>query len=101
MMKEMNVPVNLWAKAIAIAVHILNMSPTQALQKCTPYQALTGLKPSVTHLKVFGCVVFALMNPQQRKKLDSKSEKYLFIGYSGKSKAYRPLDPRTGRVVIS
>ena len=64
MMKEMNVPVNLWAEAIATAVHILNMSPTQALQKCTPYQALTGLKPSVTHLKVFGCVAFALVNPQ-------------------------------------
>ena len=41
------------------------------------------------------------MNPQQRKKLDSKSEKYLFIGYSGESKAYKLLDRRTGKVIIS
>ena len=39
MMKEMNVPVDLWAETVATAVHILNMSPTQALQNCTPYQA--------------------------------------------------------------
>ena len=101
MMKEMNVPVNLWVEAIATVVHILNRSPTQALQNCTPYQALTGLKPSVTHLKVFGCIAFALVNPHQRKKLDSKSEKYLFIGHSGESKAYKLLDPLTGKVIIS
>ena len=66
MMKEMDVPVNLWLEAVAIAVHILNISPTQALQNCTPYQALTRLKPSATHLKVFGYVAFGLVNPRQR-----------------------------------
>ena len=33
--------------------------------------------------------------------MDSKSEKYLFIGYSEESKDNRLLNPRTGRVIIS
>ena len=35
MMKGMNVPINLWAEAVATAIHILNVSPTQALQNRT------------------------------------------------------------------
>lgn len=34
------------------------------------------------------------------KKLDKKSQKYIFVGYSEKSKAYRLLDPVTHNISI-
>lgn len=41
----------------------------------TPYEAWTGRKPTVNHLKVFGSVAYVLINSQERKKLDDKSLK--------------------------
>ena len=40
-------------------------------------------------MRVFGCVAYAHILDQLRKKLDSKGEKCIFVGYSDESKAYR------------
>jgi hypothetical protein len=47
----------------------------------TPYEAWTGMKLSVSHLKVFGCSVYAHILKDERKKLDPKAEKYIYLGY--------------------
>jgi hypothetical protein len=41
------------------AVHIRNLSPTSALPNVVPYEAWTGRKPDVSHLRVFGSVAYA------------------------------------------
>ena len=41
------------------AVHLLNLSPTKALDGKKPYEAWHGRKPVVSHLYVFGCLTFA------------------------------------------
>ena len=38
---------------------------------------------------------------QQRKKLDDKAVKCIFVGYSAKSKGYRLYHPQTKRVLVS
>ena len=53
------------------------------------------------YFKIFGCIAYAFVKPQNREKFDEKGEKYLFIGYSDESKGYRLLDPRTNQLVIS
>ena len=47
---------------MAVVVHILNISPTKAARIITPYEAWFHTKPNVSHLKVFGCVAYALIN---------------------------------------
>ena len=39
--------------------------------------------------EIFGCVAYAHIPDQLRKKLDKKGEKCIFIGYSEDSKGYR------------
>ena len=56
---------------------------------------------SVTHMRVFGCVAYAHVLDQLRKKLDSKGEKCIFIGYSEESKAYRLYNPSTKKFIVS
>ena len=56
-----------------------------------PEEAWSGTKQVVTHKRVFGCVAYAHIPDQLRKKLDSKGEKYIFLGYSDESKAYKAL----------
>lgn len=45
----------------------------------TPYETWKGWKPTVSYLKVFGCVAYASVNSQVRQKLDENSQK-IFVG---------------------
>ena len=42
---------------------------------------------------MFGCVAYAHVPKEKRKKLDEKSVKCIFTRYSPKSKAYKLYDP--------
>ena len=53
----------------------------------------------MSHLRVFGCTTYALVN--LRVKLDDKSVKCVFVGYAPQSKAYRLYNPLTGKIIIS
>ncbi|KAG6506237.1 hypothetical protein ZIOFF_031559 [Zingiber officinale] len=58
-------------------------------------------KPVVNQLKVFGCVAYARVLPQNKEKFDEKGEKLIFIGYSDESKGYRLYNPKTNQLVLS
>lgn len=66
----------------------------------TPYEAWHSRKPSVSYIRIFGCIAYALVNYQFRHKLDEKSEKCTFIGYCTQSKAYRSYSPLSGKTMI-
>ena len=67
----------------------------------TPQEAWSGDKPSVSHLKFFGCIAYAQVHETKRKKLDDCGEKCIFIGYSEESKAYKLYNSLTNKVVVS
>ena len=90
-----------WLEAVMCATYILNRCPTKALQSITPYEAWHGKKPSIGHLRVFGCLAYALVPMQQRRKLDDKAVKCIFVGYSAESKGYRLYHPQSKRILIS
>lgn len=69
MLREMNLPINLWAETTAIIVTILNRSLTKAIKGKTQYEALKGEKPSVGHLRVFGCVGHVLVDSTASPKI--------------------------------
>jgi len=50
---------------------------------------------------VFGCIAYAMVHSQLRRKLDDKSEKCVFVGYSTQSKAYKLYNPVNGKVLVS
>ena len=97
MLQARKLPNQFWAEAVATSVYLLNISPTKAVMNRTPYEAWHGRKPSVSHLRIFGCVAYALKHPQVRQKLDEKSEKCIFIGYCTQSKAYKLYNPLVKR----
>ena len=72
MLKQKEIPDCFWVEAVAAAVHILHISPTKDVWNQTPYEAWNGNKPSVSHLRVFGCICYVLLITN-RHKLDKKS----------------------------
>ncbi|KAM1432499.1 hypothetical protein ACFX13_014859 [Malus domestica] len=53
MMLEKGILFEFWAEAVNTAAYILNRCPTKALHKKTPFEAYSGKKPGVKHLRVF------------------------------------------------
>ena len=50
--------------------------------------------------KSFGCVTYAHVPDELRKKLDNKGQKCIFVGYSEDTKAYKLYDHVTRKVII-
>jgi len=75
--------------------------PTLALVNKTPYEVWFGQKPSIAHLRVFGCEAFVHVPKEKRSKLDNKAEKCIFIGYKDGIKGYKLWNPVTRKVVYS
>ena len=71
-----------------MAVYILNRVPTKVVSK-TPFELFKGWKPSLQHIRVWGCLAeIRVYNPHERK-LDPRTICGYFIGYAEKSKGYR------------
>ena len=82
MMKSKGVPAQFWGEAVTTAVYVLNRAPTKSLEGVTPYEAWHGKKPSVEHLRVFGCVGHVTNNGPGVGKLSDRSVKMVFLGYA-------------------
>ncbi|CAL9004444.1 unnamed protein product, partial [Prunus brigantina] len=80
MMIEKKMPLEFWAEAVNTAVYVQNRCPTKALDKKTPFEAYSGRKPGVKHLKVFGSLCYAHVLTQQRQKLELASTRCIFLG---------------------
>jgi hypothetical protein len=48
-------------EAVMCANYVLNRCPTKALRVITPYEAWNGRKPMVSHMRIFGCLAYALV----------------------------------------
>jgi hypothetical protein len=71
----------LWVDVVDIARYLVNMSPSSTLVEMTPHEVCSGNNPSVVHLKVFGFDAFVHVPKEERRKLDKKAVKCIFIGY--------------------
>ena len=101
LLKSMQVPTNLWGEAVRHAVYLLNRLPTKVLGDCTPYQAWTGKRPQLEHLRVFGCIAHVKIVGSHLKKLDDRSQVMVYLGVEDGSKAHRFLDPACGKIRVS
>ena len=93
-------PKRLWAEAMATACYLRNITPSVDKTK-SPYEIWTGHRPSVEHLKVFGCVAYVHVDKKKRDKLELNAKRGIFVGYRKTTKQFRILDPKTGAITES
>jgi len=97
--QESGLPFSLWGEAVITACYLRNRSPVRG-QDATPLELFTGQKPDVGHLRVFGCVAYALTPFQRREhKLGPVSSKGYMVGYTATTANYRVYLPESGTVV--
>jgi hypothetical protein len=100
-MADKNMPHHYWVEAIAIAVYIMNRTPTTTVHGMTPKEKYSNRKPDLFHLKVFRCIAHVHVPDELRTKLDLKAKKCVFIGYSLEQKGYICYNPITCKMRVS
>ncbi|GAU33542.1 hypothetical protein TSUD_143350 [Trifolium subterraneum] len=98
---EKGIPKTFWAEAVNTSVYLLNLLPTKVLKGKTPFEAWYERKPSVEHLRIFGCVCYLHVPNVKRDKLETKSVVGIFLGYSSNSKGYRIYNLETKKILVS
>nr|GFA70386.1 retrovirus-related Pol polyprotein from transposon TNT 1-94 [Tanacetum cinerariifolium] len=81
--------------------YLLNQCPSKSLDNKTPQEAWNGMKPTVSHLRIFRSITYVHVLSQRRSKLDDRSKKHVFVGYDKQSKGYKLYNPVTRKVVVS
>ena len=99
MMSRCNLPDFLWGDALKTALYILNRVPSKSVPK-TPFELWTGRKPSLNHLRVWGCPAEVKIYNPFETKLDPKTSRCFFIGYPDRAKGYRFYCPGRGNKIV-
>jgi hypothetical protein len=86
-------------EAVDTIKYLVNMSPSSALVEMNPHEVWSGKKPSISHLKFFGCDAFLDVPKEKRRKLIKKAVKCIFIGYKEGMKGYKLWDHASRKTV--
>ena len=78
MLEQSGLSSKYWEYALDHTAYIKNRITSSALN-CTPYEALTGKKPTLKYVRVFGCAAFVL-NPDPKSKVHAKALPGIFLG---------------------
>jgi hypothetical protein len=98
---DKNMPGRFWAEAMYTAGYLINRIPAQGLEYVSPYEKITGTKPDVSYLKVFGCVCYVFVPGHLRHKMEKKAIRCVFVGYDKERKGWRCCNPNTGKIYVS
>jgi hypothetical protein len=86
---------------VNVVVYVLNRCSMKSVDGMTSFEGWHGRKPTVHHLRTFGCTVYVRNTMPHLKKLEDRGREMIFVGYESSSKAYRAYDPITKRVHVT
>jgi hypothetical protein len=99
MLHAKNFKKSLWVEAVMNAAYTRNRCPSRALPSITSEETWSGRKPCISHMRVFGCIAYAMVPDEKRGKLDAKGTKCLFLGYCEGTKAYRLMCVQSKKII--
>ena len=76
------------------AVYLINRLPSPLLSNKCPFELLYHRPPSLDHLKVFGCLCYAIV-VHPIHKFASRAKRCIFVGYPTGQKGYKLYDIET------
>jgi hypothetical protein len=100
MLDEHRTPRRFWANAICTACYISNRIFLRSILHLTPFKLCFGRKPSVSHLRPFGCKCF-ILKCGNLHKFESHSFYGILLEYTPHGRSYRVYNFKTNTIVES
>ena len=89
-------PLSAWGHALLHACNLIRLRPIGD-HDFSPLQIVSGSQPNISHLRVFGCVVYVPIPPKQRSKMGPHCRLGIYVGYLSASIIHY-LEPLTGNL---
>ena len=101
-----HVPKRFWGEALLTATYLINRLPTKILDSKSPMEVLSSFYPHLDPTnklqpRIFGCVSFVHVHSNERRKLDPRAVKCVFLGYSTTQKGYKCFHPLSKKFYVS
>jgi len=90
-----------WGEAAMTANYVLNRTATVANEGRSPFELLTGEKPKLSHVQIFGSPAFVYVHAEKRNKLDNRGVKVIYLGPCEHSSASRFIIPGRRNIIIT
>jgi hypothetical protein len=101
MLEAAGLPLTLWGEAVLTAAYLWNRTEFASLPPGrTPFEMVNGVKPDLSHLRIFGSHCWAHIPAELQSKLGPKSRRAVFLGYPDGTKGYRLRDAENGTFFI-
>ena len=98
MLLNAGLPPQYWSYALIQAVFVKNRLPHAHHQfTMTPFEAITGRKPNIKDIKIFGSRVIAKNTGHRRAKLDDHTSQGIFLHHCASTTISKYLDVNTNR----
>ena len=111
MIKDAELPIEFWKEAMETDAYLRNRTgcgPIIDGYASTPEEAFTGVKPSIDHIRVWGCKCYSYVDPKslpagdRRDKFMDRGRIGVFMGYVEETtKQYRLWAPDMGKIIRS
>jgi hypothetical protein len=96
-----SLPQKYWDEAFLTATYLINRLPSPVTSNKSLLEFLFQQTPDYTFLNNFGCACWPHLHPYNTHKMDFRSTRCIFLGYSLNHKGYKCLDPTTNRIYIA
>ncbi|KAM2666623.1 hypothetical protein EV2_018434 [Malus domestica] len=93
LLMKTKLPVSAWGHAILHVASLVRLRPI-ANHQYSSIQLVFGHQPNISHLRVFGCVVYVPIAPPQRTKMGPQRRLGIYVGFDSPS-IIRYLEPLT------
>ena len=95
------VPDQFWGDSILCSAYLINRMPLSSIHNISPYEKVCHTKPSLDHLRTFGCLCFISTSKVHRSKFDPRAHPAVFLGYLVTQKGYKVLDMISHRILVT
>ncbi|GJS62988.1 ribonuclease H-like domain-containing protein [Tanacetum coccineum] len=96
---QAHLPPNYWAEALNMAIILLNVLPSRALDNEIPFTRLLGATPNYSVLRTFGCLCYPYLDTTH--KLEPRATPSTLLGHATHHRGYRFLNLNTNKIIIS